>query len=56
MRSKSDPPYRRKSIYTDAHEYDRRMIIVPPSLLLTKTTLGSGFKIFLASTFLEGKC
>ena len=31
MRSKSDPPYRRKSIYTDAHEYDRRMIIVPPS-------------------------
>ena len=31
MRSKSDPPYRRKSIYTDAHECDRRVIIVPPS-------------------------
>ena len=31
MRSNSDPPYRRKSIYSVAHEYDRRMIVVQPS-------------------------
>ena len=30
MISKSDLPHRRKSIYSDAQEYDRRMIIVPP--------------------------
>ena len=31
MISKSDPPYSRKSIYSDDKEYVRRMIIVPPS-------------------------
>ena len=31
MISKSDLPYRKKSIYSDTHEYDRRMIILPPS-------------------------
>ena len=31
MISKSDPPYSRKSIYSDDKEYIRRMIMSPPS-------------------------